>query len=77
VSVNADYDNGTVLHNSARFRKRNEYANGRADTAIGLSRQEANSTIRVGIGRFTTEDDISQAVGSLLSAYDRLSQIRV
>src|SRR5215217_5069963 len=32
ASVDADCDNGTVLHNSARFRKRNERANGRTDT---------------------------------------------
>jgi cysteine desulfurase len=45
--------------------------------AIGLDRQTANSTIRIGVGRFTTEDDISTAARSILSAYDRLSGIRV
>lgn len=36
--------------------------------AIGLSRQEAYSTIRVGLGRFTTEDEIRQAAGSIAQA---------
>jgi cysteine desulfurase len=37
--------------------------------AIGLSRPLAYGTIRVGVGRFTTESEIGQAVASLVAAY--------
>jgi cysteine desulfurase len=45
--------------------------------AIGLDRNEARHTIRVGVGRFTTEEDISQATNSILRAFERLSRMRV
>lgn len=45
--------------------------------AIGRSREEADSTIRIGLGRFTTEEDIVQATDSILKALDRLSSMRV
>lgn len=44
-------------------------------TAIGLSRNDAYSTIRVGVGRFTTKDDINQATSTLISVVERLSEI--
>ena len=40
--------------------------------AIGLSRQDAYSTIRIGLGRFTTEDEIRQSVSSITKAISRL-----
>jgi cysteine desulfurase len=45
--------------------------------AIGLDRYEARRTIRIGLGRFTTEEDISQATSSILPAFERLSRLRV
>lgn len=45
--------------------------------AIGLDRNEARHTIRVGVGRFTTEEDIGQATSSILRAFERLSSMRV
>ena len=45
--------------------------------ATGLDRQQARSTIRVGVGRFTTEEDVSQATNSILTAFDRLSRMHV
>jgi len=38
-------------------------------TAIGLDRQDAASTVRVSLGRFTTDDHISQASWSLIEAW--------
>lgn len=40
--------------------------------AIGVSRTDAHSTIRVSIGRYTTEDDIKIAVNDLAAAYTKL-----
>lgn len=45
--------------------------------AIGRTREEADSTIRIGVGRFTTEEDIVQATDSILKALNRLSSMRV
>lgn len=45
--------------------------------AIGLDRKEARSTIRVGVGRFTTEENVSQATDSISNAFDRLLRMRV
>jgi cysteine desulfurase len=45
--------------------------------AIGLTREEAYSTIRVGLGRFTTKKDIDLALSSIQRAVERLSQVRV
>jgi cysteine desulfurase len=43
--------------------------------AIGLSREEANNTVRIGVGRFTTEDDVNEAASSILSAFECLSRM--
>lgn len=45
--------------------------------AIGLSREEAYSTVRIGLGRFTTEADIYQAATVILEALDRLISMQV
>ncbi len=42
--------------------------------AIGLSRAEASSTIRVGLGRFTTREDIADAVSQIAAACHSLRQ---
>jgi cysteine desulfurase len=43
-------------------------------TSIGLSREMASSTIRVGIGRFTTYEEIKNAATLITEAYDRLAK---
>lgn len=43
--------------------------------AIGLSREEAECTIRVGIGRFNIEEGMVKAANDILQAVDRLSAI--
>lgn len=40
--------------------------------AIGLSREEALSTIRIGLGRLTTSDELSVAADSIAAAIGRL-----
>lgn len=42
-------------------------------TAIGLSRDLAHSTVRVGWGRFNVEDDVAAAVARVSEAYFRLA----
>lgn len=44
--------------------------------AIGLTREEAYATVRVGIGRFTTEEEINQALNSIVSAVRRLGSYK-
>jgi cysteine desulfurase len=44
--------------------------------AIGLSREEAYSTIRIGIGRFTTKEEIEQASESIILAVKRLQELQ-
>lgn len=44
--------------------------------AMGLSRADAFCTIRVSLGRFTTEEQIAIAASSLARAYEKLSGIR-
>jgi cysteine desulfurase len=44
--------------------------------AIGLSREEAYCTVRIGLGRFTTEADIYQAATMILEAIDRLASLQ-
>lgn len=44
--------------------------------AIGLSRQEAYSTIRIGLGRFTTEAEIGQAATQISEAVERLKSLQ-
>jgi len=43
-------------------------------TAIGLSRELARSTVRVSLGRYTSNSDIVQAHASLLAAWKKLSR---
>jgi cysteine desulfurase len=45
--------------------------------AIGLTREDAGSTTRIGIGRFNNEEEVSVAVDSILEALGRLSRLRV
>lgn len=45
--------------------------------AIGLSRENAGSTIRIGVGRFNNEEEVSVAADSILEALGRLSRLRV
>lgn len=42
-------------------------------TAIGLSESEARRSVRFGIGRFTTDDDIESASTQLIQAYERVA----
>jgi cysteine desulfurase len=44
---------------------------------LGIGRDEASSTIRVGVGRFNTEEEIDKAVRSMVVAFERLARIRV
>lgn len=44
-------------------------------TTIGLSRAAAYSTIRVGLGRFTTSAQLARAADELASAYQRLQEL--
>lgn len=44
-------------------------------TAIGLTREQASSTVRVGIGRFTTDEELGQAISLIESAYRHLIRI--
>jgi cysteine desulfurase len=43
--------------------------------AIGLSRQEAYSTIRLGLGRFNTAAEMSQIISTINEAIERMSNI--
>jgi len=40
--------------------------------AIGLSREAAYRTVRLGLGRFTTEDDVKYAATAIIEAFNRL-----
>lgn len=44
--------------------------------AIGLSRTEAYSTVRLGLGRGTTSDQVGQAVQDIVAAFKRLQSLR-
>ncbi|MBF6595946.1 MAG: cysteine desulfurase [Thermaceae bacterium] len=44
-------------------------------TAIGMSRESANSTVRVGWGRFNTTGDIELASTQIIEAYLRLTSL--
>jgi len=44
-------------------------------TAIGLSREDANSTVRASLGRFTTEEQIQHAARSIAKAVAALSKL--
>jgi cysteine desulfurase len=41
-------------------------------TAMGLTRAEASGTLRIGIGRFTSADDIDAAAAAMADAYARI-----
>jgi len=43
--------------------------------AIGLGRQEAYNTVRIGLGRFTTEEEISRASAVIIQAIARLKSL--
>lgn len=43
--------------------------------AIGLTREEAYSTIRVGVGRFTSDREIDQAADAIIEAVGRLRSL--
>lgn len=43
--------------------------------AIGHTRKEADSTIRLGVGRFNTDADVAKATDDILRAVDRLSAL--
>lgn len=45
--------------------------------AIGLGREEASSTVRVGVGRFNTEGEIDKAVRFMVVAFERLARMRI
>jgi cysteine desulfurase len=40
--------------------------------AVGLSREDAYSSIRIGLGRFTTENEINKTVGIIVGALKKL-----
>ena len=42
--------------------------------AIGLDRKQASSTVRISLGRFSTEKEISQTIESICRAYNFLRQ---
>jgi cysteine desulfurase len=44
--------------------------------AIGLDRDAASSTIRIGVGRFNTEEEMEMAAGAIVGAVERLARMR-
>ena len=45
--------------------------------SIGLNREEASGTIRIGVGRYNTEEEMSRAADSIAEAFERLARMRV
>lgn len=45
--------------------------------AIGLTRKDADSTIRIGVGRFNDKEEVGEAVNHILAAINRLSRVSV
>jgi cysteine desulfurase len=46
-------------------------------SAIGLSRKDASSTIRIGVGRFNTAEEMERAAGVIARTVERLARMRV
>ena len=44
-------------------------------TSIGLDSQLSRSTVRIGVGRFNTQEEISTAIDILVRAYKKSSKI--
>ncbi len=44
--------------------------------AIGLSREDAYSTVRIGVGRFTTDDEVAHATDAIIRAAERLHTVQ-
>jgi cysteine sulfinate desulfinase/cysteine desulfurase-like protein len=45
--------------------------------AIGLDREDASSTIRIGVGRFNTEKEMDEAAGSIVESLEPLARMQV
>jgi len=45
--------------------------------ALGLSDEQSHHAIRIGCGRFNTDDDIETATGEILNALESLAKIRI
>jgi cysteine desulfurase len=45
--------------------------------ALGLSEEQSHYAIRIGCGRFNTDDDIETATGEILNALESLAKIRL
>ena len=45
--------------------------------ALGLSEDQAHNAIRIGCGRFNTDEEIQMAAGEILNALEALAKIRV
>ena len=43
--------------------------------ALGLNDELAHSSLRFSIGRFTTEEDVDQAIGSVRAAVEKLREL--
>lgn len=43
--------------------------------SLGLSRDDANSTLRFGLGRFTTSQEIDRTIELILAAYEHIQQL--
>jgi len=47
------------------------------DTALGLNEEQAHSSIRIGCGRFNTDEEIKAAADEIYSSIESLAKIRV
>ncbi len=46
-------------------------------SAIGLNRDMASSTVRLGVGRFNTEEEMDRAAGVIVETFERLARMRI
>jgi cysteine desulfurase len=46
-------------------------------SAIGLNRDMASSTVRIGVGRFNTEEEMDRAAGVIVETFERLARMRI